>query len=76
MAEGIRLATVRRGVDPQVMLLDREIGQVDVVLRCAADSEAVLSERPVAHDLAAGGGEVDGADQESHRPPLTSSRTH
>ena len=69
--------TIGRRVDPHMVLFDREIGQVNVVLGRAAHGEAGLVERPVAHDLAPGGGEVDGADQERHRRRLllTSSRT-
>ena len=35
----------------------------------------VVCQKPVADDLAPRSGEIDGADQECHRRPLTSSRT-
>ena len=66
---------VRLRGDAHMVLLDREIGQVDVVFRSAADGEGGLLDHAVADQLAPGGGEIDGADQECHSQPLTSRRT-
>ena len=66
---------VSRKIEADVVLLHRQIGQVDVVFRRAPDGQAGLVDHPVTDNLAAGGGEIDGADQECHRASLTSRRT-
>ena len=75
-ADGLALQLAPRyRLDPRVLLLHREVGQVDIVLRRAADGQRILRDLAVAHDLAPALGDVDGADQESHGPLLTSNRT-
>ncbi|QYU70901.1 hypothetical protein J4558_12655 [Leptolyngbya sp. 15MV] len=68
-------AAAAGGLDPQVLLLDRQVGQGQIVVGRAADRQVRPGGGPLAHDLAPVGGQVYGADQECHRPPLTSSRT-
>jgi len=60
LASGCRL-------DPQVLLFNGKIGQMDVVFGCAPDHQAGLIELPLTNDLAPAGGMVDGSDQE-HNP--------
>jgi len=70
-----RQRPVCRKFNPHMALFDCEIGQVNIAFRRPADRERFLLHHPVADDLTPGGGEIDGADQECHCRPLTSSRT-
>ena len=58
---------VRSRHDANMALLDREIGEVDIVLRGAADGQLGLRQLALADDLAPGRGQVDAADPEHHR---------
>ena len=68
------MAAVGAG-DRDMVLLDRKVGHHDIVGRCAADCQRVAFDNAVAHDFTPGGGEVDGADEECHDPPVTNNRT-
>ncbi len=53
-------------LDPRVIGFQREVGEVDVVGRCAAQRQLRLGKRRAADDLAAVCGQADLADCEAH----------